>query len=403
MQGKEFIDVKALVRDRTVEEFAAAAEAHFAGISGDDRNYLLAKPLVQGTAPFYFTRIAHLLSGLRLEPELRVLDFGAGSCWTTRFLTQLGTAAIALDVSPSALRIGKELFERHPVIGDQPKPQFLIYDGHHIDLPDSSVDRVLCHDALHHVPNLAATLAEMGRVLREGGWAGFAEPGPEHSTSRESQEEMQRHCVVENDIVIRDVWDLAREAGFAKIKVGIFDPGSFQVSLDEFEAFLEGGSLEDLYLAHLRDGLRHERLFFLYKGEPAPPRSYCAEGLGMRLKIELAKSGSYRFRQGDIIRGTARIVNTGSVEWLPASKRIGGVLLLGRITDADQRLRAELCWPVADHHVPPGAEVETTFEIPASEPGQFHVEFDLDATHVSRFSARGSRPAAVDLEVVEPG
>lgn len=390
--------MKTLVQDSTVEEFAAAAEAHFSQINEDDRNFLLAKPLVRGAAPGYFTRLGHLLHGLRLEPELRVLDFGAGSCWTTRFLTQLGTEAIALDVSPSALAIGKELFRRHPIIGDHMEPRFLPYDGRHIDLEDGSVDRIFCHDAFHHVPNPAETLAEMGRVLKPGGWAGFVEPGPDHSKSKESQDEMRRFHVVENDIVIREIWDLAQGAGFTNIKLTIFDPGSYSVSLDEFEAFLEERDppTDTDYLDHLRRALRYERLFFLYKGEPAPPRSYTAEGLEMQLRVDLAGN---RFRQGDTIRGTARIQNTGTVEWLPASKRIGGVLLCGRVTDADQRLRAELSWPVSDRPVPPGAEVETTFEIPASEPGRFHIEFDLDATHVSRFSAEGSEPAAVDLEI----
>lgn len=396
VQGQEFIDVKTMVRDRTVEDFVAAAEAHFREIDAEARNYLLAKPLVHDSAPHYFTRLAHLLHGLRLEPELKVLDFGAGSCWTTRFLTQLGTEAIALDVSPSALALGKELFQRHPILGEHIEPTFLPYDGRHIQLPDGAVDRIFCHDTFHHVPNPGETLAEMARVLRRGGWAGFVEPGPEHSRSRESQDEMRRHRIVENDIVIREIWDLAQGAGFTNIKLTIFDPGLYAVSLDEFEAFLEEGGPVTDYLAHLRGGLRYERLFFLYKGEPRPPRSYTAEGLGMQLRVDLPE---HRFRQGETIRGTARIRNTGTVEWLPAGRRIGGVLLCGRITDADQRLRAELSWPVSQDSVPPGAEVETTFEIPASETGRFHIEFDLDAAHVSRFSVMGSEPAGVDLEV----
>jgi 2-polyprenyl-3-methyl-5-hydroxy-6-metoxy-1,4-benzoquinol methylase len=57
---------------------------------------------------------------------MKILDFGAGSCWSSRYLTQLGLEVIALDVSASVLKIGQELFARHPVFGNQPSPQFYI-------------------------------------------------------------------------------------------------------------------------------------------------------------------------------------------------------------------------------------------------------------------------------------
>src|SRR5437879_5980673 len=80
-----------------------------------------------------------------------VLDFGAGSCWTSRYLSQLGCRVIALDVSPTALRYGQELYARQPLIGDRPAPRFLQFDGKRIDVEDASVDRILCLDAFHHV------------------------------------------------------------------------------------------------------------------------------------------------------------------------------------------------------------------------------------------------------------
>jgi cyclopropane fatty-acyl-phospholipid synthase-like methyltransferase len=73
-----------------------------------------------------------LLQGLRLTAGTRVLEFGAGTGWLSRFLTQLGCRVTLLDVSPTALRIARELYDRHPVIGERPTPVFLPFDGRRI-------------------------------------------------------------------------------------------------------------------------------------------------------------------------------------------------------------------------------------------------------------------------------
>ena len=102
-----------------------------------------------------------------------MLDFGAGSCWASRWLSQLGMEVIALDVSKTALKIGEELYVRLPVIGESPRHRFLVSDGHRIDLADDSLDRIVCLDTFHHLLNPDEILREMYRVLRPGGIAGF--------------------------------------------------------------------------------------------------------------------------------------------------------------------------------------------------------------------------------------
>src|SRR5205823_13517906 len=137
-------------------------------------------------------------------------------------LTQLGCRVVLLDVSPTALQMAQALYERVPVIGDQPAPEFLVFDGRRIELPDASVDRVLCLHALHHVPNQAATLAELGRILRPGGRAAFAEPGPRHSRAAQSQFEMRSYRVVENDIDVHELSPIAHGVGFADLQMMVF-------------------------------------------------------------------------------------------------------------------------------------------------------------------------------------
>src|SRR5205823_4795404 len=129
---------------------------------------------------------------------------------------------VAVDVSPTALRIGQELYARHPPFGDKPAPQFLLFNGRRLELPDQSIDRVICLDSFHHVPNPKEVLSELGRVLLDGGVAGFAEPGPEHSRDAQSQYEMRTHGVIENDIDMREIWAVARDAGFSDLKLAAF-------------------------------------------------------------------------------------------------------------------------------------------------------------------------------------
>jgi SAM-dependent methyltransferase len=212
------IDVRDLIRSTSVEDLCRTADAVYAQMPNWDD--LFAKPFgsVRET-PGLLNRLGTLLGGLQLAPGMSVLEFGCGSGWLSRALTQLGCEVIAADVAPTALRLGEELYRRLPPVGNCPSPRFLRFDGHRLDLPDDSVERVVCFDAFHHVPNPSEALAELGRVLRPGGIAGFAEPGPNHSRGQQSQFEMRHFRTVENDIVVQDIWEAARRAGFTDLRL----------------------------------------------------------------------------------------------------------------------------------------------------------------------------------------
>ena len=162
-RDETFIDVKDLIAHSSIDELNQTAEAYFASLTEWDHH--LAKPFSRtDEAPAMLINLAVLLQGLRLSPGDVVLDFGGGTGWLSRFLTQLGCRAIALDVSTTALDIARALYERMPVAGAQPAPQFLLFDGRRIDLPDASVDRIACFDAFHHAPNPEEMLREFARV-----------------------------------------------------------------------------------------------------------------------------------------------------------------------------------------------------------------------------------------------
>jgi SAM-dependent methyltransferase len=385
---------------RSVEELNASAEHYFARVS--NWNYHLAKPFAMlDEAPELLIHVAKVLQGLQLLSDHRVLDFGAGSCWTSYWLTQLGCEVYALDVSPTALRIGARLFELHPVIGDLHPPRFLHFDGHRIPLDDASVDRILCFDAFHHLANPAEALREMARVLAPGGIAAFSEPGPTHSQSPQSQFEMQHFGVVENDIVIEDIWTSAQQAGFTGIELTVFDAGLCRVSLEEFNRFLVGDSAT---IAKVVDAIRgcatNHRTFFLSKGSPPPTDSRRRSGLVGELGVQLDKCASGQAH----LRGRAHVKNTSPHIWLPASVRVGAVRLGCHLLDDEERsieedffratLTPGLGWPLR-----PGDEVDLDLAVPIPPPGRYVLEFDLVSEYVCWFAVNGSSTVKVSVEV----
>ena len=313
--NSDFIDVRKLMKEVSVEEFCRTAEEFFA--QRVDWDSLHAKPFAEiDETPELLICFAQVVRGLNLLPDMTILDFGAGSCWTSHFLSQLGLKVIALDVSTSALKIGQRLYQRHPIIGNQPDPRFLQFDGQRFDLPDRSVDRISCWEAFHHVPNPGQVIREMGRVLKEGGIAGFSEPGPDHSKSPQAQNEMRTNRVIENDIDVREIWSQAQRAGFTDIKLALVHPDPFLLSLGEFEAYLAGEDSGESYVAETRDQMQHRRVFFLFKGQSAAPAdSRHRAGLTAEIAVEAA---STRIAAGKPLHFKAVVKNSGSSVWLPS-------------------------------------------------------------------------------------
>ena len=74
------IDVRELISQVSVEDLCRTAEEFFARLN--DWNYLHAKPFAAiNETPELLFCFAQVLQGLKLLPDMTILDFGAGSCW----------------------------------------------------------------------------------------------------------------------------------------------------------------------------------------------------------------------------------------------------------------------------------------------------------------------------------
>jgi len=393
------IDVRELIARTSIDDLNRTAEEYFSSLK--EWEHHLAKPFAKpDEAPPILINLATLLQGLRLTPGMTVLEFGAGTGWLSRFLTQLGCRVILLDVSATALRIAKNLYERQPPIGERPAPKFLQFDGRRIDLADASVERIICFDAFHHAPNPGDVLREFGRVLKPGGIAGFAEPGPRHSRTPLSQFEMRTYGVIENDVDIHAIWRTARTCGFRDLQLAVFHIPPFHVSLDDYEDLLAGGPTTVRWVAHTRDFLRAVRNFFLFKEGTERIDSRSAAGLSSEV---IAKITSPTV-EGQPIIVEATVTNRGDAIWLPSDARQGGVAVGAHLHDADGKLITfDLHWErLTDppREIAPGETVTVRMSLPPQTAGRYMLEIDCVAAGVAWFAQLGSQPAQLPLEVI---
>jgi len=393
------VDVRQLIQQTGIDDLNRRAEEYFSTLKNWDHH--LAKPFNNPEeAPTLLAGVATMLQGLRPAAGMTVLEFGAGTGWLSRFMTQLGCQMILLDVSASALAIARELYQRQPIIGDRPLPRFLTFDGRHIDLPDESVDRIVSFHAFHHVPNPETVLREFGRLLRPGGIAGFAEPGPRHSHDPQSQFEMRAYRVVENDIDVHALWRTARACGFCDLKLAVHHAPRFLVSLDEFEDFLADSRAGEPWVNSTRTFLRHVRTFFLIKSGIESLDSRSVGALACRIDAVVGDTVVVE-RQPVTIEATVR--NTGAGVWLKPEAEYGGVALGAHLYDGSGNLiafdlvRQPLTEP--SREILPGEIVACRLTIPPQAAGRYVVELDCVASKVMWFSQVGSEPVRLPLDI----
>ena len=384
----DFIDVRKLIASTSIEELNRTAEAYFAGLENWEHH--LAKPFANpDDTPQLLISLGAVLQGLQLAPGMTVLEFGAGTGWLSRFLTQLGCRMILVDVAPTALEIARDLYRRQPAIGERPEPQFLVFDGRRIDLPDASVDRILCFDSFHHAPNPNDVLREFGRVLVPRGIAAFAEPGPRHSVTPQSQYEMRTYGVVEADIDIHALWDAAKRLGFVDLKLAAFNVPPFHVTLAEYDDLLASGETLGRWAEQTRTFLANARTFFLTKAGSEVLDSRRTEGLRAVIDAQL---------DGLNVHVTVR--NAGKAKWLDSHESHGGVALGAHLHDAEGRLLdLEYTRVVLPRALDPGEEVTFDFALPPLAPGRYVVELDCVAEKVAWFAQVGSHATRLDLHI----
>lgn len=387
-----FIDVRRLMAELGDEELLQSADAYFAKMSLASEQ--CRKPFSNPSDALHLSRhLGLLFEAADLFRGAQVLDFGCATGWLTVGLAQMGCHAIGVDISPNALKLADGLKAARPKAHGAGTLEFRVYDGHRLPVPDASLDRIVCFDAFHHVRDQRATIAEFSRVLKRGGRVAFIEPGPNHSRTPQSQAEMARFKVIENDVRMDEIARHALDAGMDRPQMLVQFPRALSVGVDEFNAWAQGGIARrwasraiDTLERQLTDG----QYFYILKGDPieADRDSRRAEGLAAEISVQRAQRVAQGKGQG--IELQLRVRNTGTRSWITASMP-GQVNLGVHLLDGDGRLVdnnfGRLALPQGP--VDPGQEVTVagTLRWPSRSP--FTLRLDMVAELVAWFADRG--------------
>ena len=103
---------------------------------------------------------------------------------------------------------------RPPTLSRIRSSQVVCGDSETLPFRTPSFDRVLCLNAMHHMPNVGNALREIVRVLSADGRAVFAEPGVGHSRQPHAIRAVQEFGVQEADIDAAEFLQHCKAAGF---------------------------------------------------------------------------------------------------------------------------------------------------------------------------------------------
>lgn len=130
---------------------------------------------------------------------------------------------LGVDLSSEMLALARRKLESAGLTG----VEFREGDAVRLDLPDRSVDVVLCASSLFFVPDMPAALREWRRVLAPGGCAGFSSFGPSFLQPLRDlwTARMRQYGLTAASLPTHRLADAAtceallREAGFTQIEV----------------------------------------------------------------------------------------------------------------------------------------------------------------------------------------
>jgi hypothetical protein len=238
----------------------------------------------------------------------------------------------------------------------------------------------------------------MARVLKDGGIAGFCEPGPTHSKTAEAQHEMRNNKVIENDIVLSDIFRMSQAYGFTEMKVAFATIHPWLVPLADVDAF---PSRAEQFTQGVYSRTAHFPIFFLYKGDPTIRDSRNRAGLTGRITL---RSPRISVASGEPVRVTIDVVNTSAKRWLASGTSAGCVnvgAMLREQTDSLNMARSRAYRSSLSRiDIEAGGCVgDVEVNLGVLEPGEYLVDIDLVSEHVCWFNSLSETRVTLPVSV----
>lgn len=350
---------------------------------------------------------------LQPEPDDLIADLGAGGGWCSDLLQRLNRRSVAIDISLEMLRVARQRPTATPI-------RAVAGDFERLPFADSSFDKAICLNALHHVPDMSLAVREISRVLTPRGIAVFSEPGTGHAHMPASIAATRDFGVLEQEVLIEPFITMCRDAGFVDVRVCpiAYVIPEFELSLEEWRAWQRLPRVkrplraaEKMWRAALefvgagKDSVLFEEAFAMrlvrLLQQPVEEHPFF-----LAAKFELPKDRRPTYRAaihlgslpspiaaGKPLDVPVTIENRGSVSWPAHSETDKGHVRLGvQLLDAEGRIvardfaRAELPGDLA-----PGEACDLRASLIApAEPGRYSFKFDMVAEGVTWFEPTGS-------------
>jgi SAM-dependent methyltransferase len=364
---------------------------------------------------------------LEPSPDDRVLDLGAGAGWCSDLMQRLNRRPVAVDIAHEMLAVTRERPTRRPILA-------VAGDLERLPFADGSFDKAVCLSALHHVPDMAAAVREIARVLTPTGVAVFSEPGAGHAAMPASIKATRDFGVLEQEVLIEPFTAMCTRAGFehAYVCPMSYVIPEFELTADEWQAWralavskrparalgkMWRAALE-LFGAGKKDVLFEEafamRLVRLLRGPVDEHPFFLATKSAQRRRPRPEFRASIQVRSspaqavaGEELHVAVTVTNAGNVPWPSASPRGYGHVQLGiQLLGEDARmLDPDFVRWTLPHDVAPGERLDADVRFRAPKtPGVYQLKVDLVAEGLTWFEPGGTVVPILPLRVVDaPG
>jgi 2-polyprenyl-3-methyl-5-hydroxy-6-metoxy-1,4-benzoquinol methylase len=393
--SRKLIDPQQLIENVGVDDLNKNADKYYENI---EIQRISAKPFTLPASQHLFSEVSHLLSGLKLLPGDRILDFGCGVGWLPRFLYSMGCEVVGVDVSNVAITKAKELssewikyFSNN--CGLESQLDFCLYNGHGFHFDKESFDHIIILDSFHHVPNQSKILSEFYRVLKPGGKVAFCEPGPNHSDSHSAQLEMSLHQVLENNIDIFSIWQRSKDLGFVDIDLFLTPLVGKLVSLNDYKQFPENKELTNDFVNQCNWRSVNYPIFFITKEGNKELDTRRNEDVGAEIEVydenfEPINNSLIKCKLHEEFTLILTAKNLGKSTWLPSGSN-NGCVNIGIVCESEHGYGCNFRSQLSVSKVSSGDSAKTSFNFPKIEKGVYNVEINLVSEFVCWFSESG--------------